>query len=588
MTGCFTNAAKPLILALTLLAIPAQAWAYGEVQATFPTWYERIILVLTNEARADPVAALADCDVTRCGEKACHSAPLEPLQWDYDLARLARFHAANLTLTGCSMRHDSPCQLVANIAALYPDECNGSADCACQGGNASCSDGSTTWERFALFGISGGYRAENIAWLGDPKTVFQAWLWENSPSTECAWSTQNGHRWSILSPNYKRLGVGGYGGFTVQDFGSQNRDQKILGGAHYPEHGPDVEFLVNWMDSAGPSAAMVNLDGTCQPLALHRGSLTNGTFRRENTVSTQCVRYYFIFADANGLPVHHPTTGSFGINCPEDWSLQRPPAGDNCNCTPTCHDLECGDDGCGGSCGTCPDEKVCRQGQCGCPFATCGEACCAEAQVCTNDACCTPSCPDGACGDDGCGGECGHCQPPQLCVEGTCQCPNHLTQCEEHTCVDTLSDPSHCGACNQACADAEVCQNGLCDETCTEELTACDGACVDLEQHPLHCGQCFRPCPAHAPCAEGRCQDSTTEEDAEDLEPSEGDTSQPAEEIEASDLEHPVEPHAPLAQPCGCRLQRQAPLPVQTLPWLLLLGALFALWRQRTDHGRSS
>ena len=48
---------------------------------------------------------------------------------------------------------------------------------------------------------------------------------------------------------------------------------------------------------------------------------------------------------------------------------------------------ECGDDGCGGSCGTCP-----------------GAAPICDAGLCTPDVC-TADCLGKACGDDGCGGQ---------------------------------------------------------------------------------------------------------------------------------------------------------------------------------------
>ncbi len=61
-------------------------------------------------------------------------------------------------------------------------------------------------------------------------------------------------------------------------------------------------------------------------------------------------------------------------------------------CVPNCPAGACGDDGCGGSCGTCASGQTCSaSGQC--------------------VGACTPKCPAGACGDDGCGGSCGTCPP---------------------------------------------------------------------------------------------------------------------------------------------------------------------------------
>ncbi len=63
---------------------------------------------------------------------------------------------------------------------------------------------------------------------------------------------------------------------------------------------------------------------------------------------------------------------------------------------------ECGDNGCGGVCGTCPP-----------PAWVCG----------SNYMCdlCAPDCLDKECGDNGCGGMCGYCPPEEKCTsQGSC------------------------------------------------------------------------------------------------------------------------------------------------------------------------
>jgi hypothetical protein len=60
------------------------------------------------------------------------------------------------------------------------------------------------------------------------------------------WSMDKGHRWSILNGTYMRLGVGGAGGYTVQDFSNLGaRTEAIPAGAHYPQSpgsGANVEM----------------------------------------------------------------------------------------------------------------------------------------------------------------------------------------------------------------------------------------------------------------------------------------------------------------------------------------------------------
>jgi hypothetical protein len=99
-------------------------------------------------------------------------------------------------------------------------------------------------------------------------------------------------------------------------------------------------------------------------------------------------------------------------------------ASDTPICVPTCDDVECGDDGCGGVCGECEEGTVCASGSCcapqcenkACGDDTCGGVCgtCAQTDTCQEGACvsgqvCEPNCVDIYCGDDGCSGSCGEC-----------------------------------------------------------------------------------------------------------------------------------------------------------------------------------
>ena len=72
-------------------------------------------------------------------------------------------------------------------------------------------------------------------------------------------------------------------------------------------------------------------------------------------------------------------------------------------CEPKCDPgQQCGDDGCGGSCGNCSKNDKCVDGQC------------------VSDSC-VPSCAaTNPCGSDGCGGLCGTCAPGQSCDSGQC------------------------------------------------------------------------------------------------------------------------------------------------------------------------
>lgn len=127
-----------------------------------------------------------------------------------------------------------------------------------------------------------------------------------------------------------------------------------------------------------------------------------------------------------------------GCNDKSDEPAPRvtdPPGVPANTCIPDCDERECGDDGCGSSCGTCAETETCVVGQCevqtncdqtcaelGQACGThCGEPCgiCSEGFACVAGRCeCAPNCTAERCGeDDGCGGECGPCDASSNCTD---------------------------------------------------------------------------------------------------------------------------------------------------------------------------
>jgi len=315
-------------VSLQLLAA-SPAYAVGEEVGGFPNWQERVIHEWMNRARSEPQVEMAQClsmyGAGRCGEAACFT-PIAPLVYSQNLTRAARFHSDEMRLQGY-FAHDSNCAVVTNINQLYPGTCQGAASCACTSGTA------TTWTaRVALFGMSTS--GEIIASGTDPNGAFYQWLFENSSSTTCAYSTANGHRWNIL----KQTGAIGTGvsGPSVGDFGSSSGTiPKLPSGSHYPRQAATVAVWANWYDSAAPMSAMVNVDGTCSPLTRQRGTDLNGAWSAMvSGVASGCHRYYFLFQDKDGQAVTYPTTGSLAIGpttgCP-DYDASRPATGPSCS-----------------------------------------------------------------------------------------------------------------------------------------------------------------------------------------------------------------------------------------------------------------
>jgi len=73
-------------------------------------------------------------------------------------------------------------------------------------------------------------------------------------------------------------------------------------------------------------------------------------------------------------------------------------------------------------------------------------------------------------------------------------------------CVDLMTNPEHCGACNMACAQGETCNEGKCEgPSCASPEVSCLGECVDLMTNTSHCGGCEQPCAADEVCVNGAC-----------------------------------------------------------------------------------
>ena len=148
--------------------------------------------------------------------------------------------------------------------------------------------------------------------------------------------------------------------------------------------------------------------------------------------------------------------------------------GECCDPEAGCEEIECGDDGCGGSCGECPEEYSC------------------DAGICVPD--CLPSCEGKACGDDGCGGSCGECDAGYACDEGdgTATC---VAECA------ALCAGLECGP----AGDENECDCGICDDgdVCTDDACAVTGLCqFTFNEEPCDDGN---PCTGDDICDQGTC-----------------------------------------------------------------------------------
>ncbi len=170
-------------------------------------------------------------------------------------------------------------------------------------------------------------------------------------------------------------------------------------------------------------------------------------------------------------------------------------------CTPSCGLHECGNDGCGGSCGTCPTAlpncvagycqldcnsdcfgKQCGDDGCGGLCGTCPPA----LPNCVSGTCladCTSNCQGKSCGDDGCGGLCGTCPPAMPnCVAGVCK-GNCTANCQGKECGDDGCG-GLCGNCPPLQPD---CQAGVCISDCVKN---CNGKQCGDDGCGGSCGNC--------------------------------------------------------------------------------------------------
>ena len=167
------------------------------------------------------------------------------------------------------------------------------------------------------------------------------------------------------------------------------------------------------------------------------------------------------------------------INVVVDGSTQGQAGafGFSVSCVPHCLDQVCGDDGCGGSCGTCDDAIACTTDTCdgGVCSSTLEASFCRIAGQCVSE------------GDKPTGEECKACVPAQSTTDYTALGPE--TACGAggvFSCVD--------GAC---CDPTALCDNKQCnDNGCGGECPPCEGCTID----PGHClidGACVVTAASH-------------------------------------------------------------------------------------------
>ena len=245
-------------------------------------------------------------------------------------------------------------------------------------------------------------------------------------------------------------------------------------------------------------------------------------------------------------------------------------------CHPNCEGKDCGSDGCGGSCGHCHEWEVCNEsGRCernwgcymkfspGCPDCACEEEVCKKAPECCtwawDEYCaqmckwtgkcgpCKPDCTNKECGDDGCGGSCGRCPHGKVCIVGKCM-PCH-PDCKDKECGDDgcggscgecakgyVCKEGKCKPCQPGCGEDDNCGYDECGNSCTppweppctgpgvtcryNRCIACESYCINRECGDDGCGGSCGKCKKGEECISHHCKPvSDTELSDNEVEP---------------------------------------------------------------------
>ena len=186
-------------------------------------------------------------------------------------------------------------------------------------------------------------------------------------------------------------------------------------------------------------------------------------------------------------------------------------------CCGKCVDITSNGNHCGGCDPECPEAlvvptQVCANGHQACDASSpfCSSCACANETKCTqNDqkTVCGVSCVDTQTDPAHCGNCMTACGPGEKCSAGTClsgDCPAGQDDCNGG-CVDLQADPANCGSCGNACdkSKSELCDVGLCATSCSSPRQACGGGCVDVSKDPNNCGNCATICAAGQLCSPG-------------------------------------------------------------------------------------
>ena len=149
-------------------------------------------------------------------------------------------------------------------------------------------------------------------------------------------------------------------------------------------------------------------------------------------------------------------------------------------CVPLCDGNFCGDDQCGGTCGSCADGETCNLSDNRCYISDC-----------------QPQCSTRECGEDGCGGSCGKCQGGLYCLgdsittedgsipPSTCEsfpvCDHFNPVCSNCSSSQICGSDCNCYDSLESLADLVVIEKDMLDEMFLQDVMIPESSCALVE-----------------------------------------------------------------------------------------------------------
>jgi hypothetical protein len=293
---------------LLLVSISAQQRGNGDRVDSFPSLFERQLLVLTDACRMAP-AQYRDLYIGNYQVLLPANYPaVRPLYWNLALNKSSHMHSIDMAVN-CGMQHPS---------------CDGTA-------------WNTRIESF--YNNKSSMIGENIA-TGNPTALatLKQWILEVNPATtpvpvDKDSGGADGHRKNIMSASYRELGCGyaysstrNWNHFWTQDFGGGRPDfnNPLVAGSHFFIETGKTTFFVDYFDSSGivPTDVSCTIEGQKTAMALALGAAGKGTYSLVQTKGTLC-RQYFFSCLRNGVLCRYPEYGMLSTSgegtCTRDY-----------------------------------------------------------------------------------------------------------------------------------------------------------------------------------------------------------------------------------------------------------------------------